>query len=132
MLGAIEGNDLVRDVLGLGGQIGPGSQWMSWIHIDDLIALFRLALASPEVTGFVNAVSPRPVTNAEFTTRLSQALHMPAFIDVPGFVLRLLFGEQAQLLLTSTRVVPNRAAHMRFGFRYPELGEALGDLLGHH
>ena len=115
--------------LGIGGRIGDGKQWMSWIHLDDLVALIRFALENPAVTGAVNAASPNPVTNAQFTRELARALHRPAIFPVPRFALKLLFGEMAELVFASQRVVPEIALRAGFRFRFPEIGGALGDLL---
>ncbi len=111
--------------VGLGGPMGKGSQWMSWIHLDDLVGLVLLLLTQP-VAGPVNATAPHPVTNREFARILGQVLHRPAFMPAPAFALRLLLGEMAQeLLLTGQRVLPRRAQALGFRFHFPELGEAL-------
>jgi uncharacterized protein (TIGR01777 family) len=114
--------------MGLGGKLGSGKHWMSWIHLDDLAALFQFALAKP-VSGAFNGVAPNPVTNAEFTRRLAAAVHRPAIFPVPGFGLKLLFGEMAEVLLASQRVVPKAAESAGFTFRFPELAGALADVL---
>jgi uncharacterized protein len=118
--------------LGLGGRLGNGKQWMSWIHIDDLVALIEFAIANPELSGPVNAAAPAPVTNAEFTRTLARALHRPAIFPVPAFVLKLLFGEMSQILLGSQRVLPEAALRAGFDFRYSDLGVALAAALGSH
>ncbi len=111
--------------VGLGGPMGKGSQWMSWIHVDDLVSLVLFLLIQP-VAGPVNATAPHPVTNREFARTLGQVLHRPAFMPAPAFALRLLLGEMAQeLLLTGQRVLPRRAQALGFRFHFPELGEAL-------
>lgn len=111
--------------VGLGGPMGKGSQWMSWIHLDDLVGLVLLLLTQP-VAGPVNATAPHPVTNREFARILGQVLRRPAFMPAPAFALRLLLGEMAQeLLLTGQRVLPRRAQQLGFRFHFPELGEAL-------
>jgi hypothetical protein len=115
--------------MGAGGKLGDGRQWMSWIHLDDLAALFRFALENP-VAGPVNAVAPQPVTNADFTRELARALRRPALFPAPKLALRLLFGEMSEILLASQRAVPQAAQAAGFGFRFPELGPALADLLG--
>src|SRR5712691_1761071 len=92
--------------LGLGGRLGTGKQWMSWIHLDDLIALIGFAIESAQCTGAMNAVAPHPVTNAEFTHDLARALHRPAIFPVPEFALKLLYGEMSQVILGSQRVTP--------------------------
>jgi hypothetical protein len=116
--------------LGLGGRLGDGRQWMSWIHRDDLVELIRFAVEEPVLAGAVNAVAPAPVTNAEFTRRLAAALHRPALFPVPAVALRALFGEMASVVLDSQRVAPAAAQAAGFAFRYPELGSALRHLLG--
>jgi hypothetical protein len=116
--------------LGLGGPLGGGAQWISWIHLDDLVALIRHALDFPVLAGPVNATAPHPVTNAVFTQALAAALHRPAFLPVPGFALRLLYGEMSGILLASQRAMPVAAEAAGFRFRYPQLPLALGALLG--
>ncbi|HEY1336282.1 MAG TPA: DUF1731 domain-containing protein, partial [Bryobacteraceae bacterium] len=107
---------------------GSGRQWMSWIHIDDLIGLFRLAMDKP-LQGAINGVAPSPVVNAEFTKTLAGELHRPAIFPVPGFGLKLLFGDMAEMLLGSQRVAPRAAEAAGYAWRFPELQPALADLL---
>lgn len=115
--------------LGLGGRLGRGTQWMSWIHLDDLVDLV-VAMLNQAVSGPVNATAPFPVTNLEFTRVLGQALGRPARLPIPAFLLKLRFGQMAEeLLLTGQRVVPARAQSMGFRFRYPDLAEALRAIL---
>jgi hypothetical protein len=114
---------------GLGGRLGNGRQWMSWIHLDDLVELIRFAAESPGLRGPVNAVAPNPVTNADFTRQLAAVLRRPAALPVPAFTLRAVFGEMASVLLDSQRVAPEAALAAGFDFRYPELGLALKELL---
>jgi uncharacterized protein (TIGR01777 family) len=116
--------------LGLGGRLGSGGQWMSWVHLDDLTALIEFALGTTSLRGPVNATAPNPVTNAEFTRKLAATLHRPAFAAVPALALKLMFGQMASVLLDSQRVLPKAAEAAGFRFRYPELGAALADLLG--
>jgi hypothetical protein len=115
--------------LGLGGPIAGGRHWMPWIHADDVAALVEFALDHPTLAGPVNAVAPNPVTNSEFTRALERALHRPALLPVPGFALKLLFGEMSQILMESQRVIPRAALDAGFVFRFPELRAALADLL---
>jgi uncharacterized protein (TIGR01777 family) len=115
--------------LGLGGRLGSGRQWMSWIHLDDLVALIRFALGEGSLTGPVNATAPEPVTNAEFTRELGRALGRPAVLPVPAFALRLLYGEMAEVLLSSQRVLPAAAQAAGFSFRHARLAPALRHLL---
>jgi len=129
-----EGGALARMLLpfraGLGGALGSGSQWMSWIHIEDLVDLILFAIRKADLGGAVNATSPNPVTNAEFTGALASVLRRPAFIPVPAFALRLLFGEGAAVALDSERVLPQAALAAGFEFRHPEIRAALKSLVG--
>ena len=115
--------------LGLGGPLASGRQWMSWIHIDDLIGLIRFALENPAVRGPMNATVPQPATNSQFTRELAAVLHRPAVLPVPRFALKLLFGEMAEAILASQRVLPQAAQLAGFQFQYPQLGPALARLL---
>lgn len=129
-----EGGALARMLppfrLGAGGRLGAGTQWMSWIHVEDLVDLIRLALNSDNLRGPVNAVAPNPVRNTEFTETLARILRRPALVPAPALALRLLFGEMAEeVLLASQRVLPRAAEAVGFAFRYPELGAALRNLL---
>ncbi|MBM3774047.1 MAG: TIGR01777 family protein [Acidobacteria bacterium] len=111
-----------------GGRLASGRQWMSWIHLDDLAALIRHAITAP-VMGPVNATAPNPVTNAGFTRALAAALGRPAIFPVPGFVVRTVFGEMSEVLLSSQRALPKAAEASGFRFRYPEAGMALRQML---
>jgi uncharacterized protein len=115
--------------VGLGGRLGSGKQWMSWVHIEDAVDLILFALANDPVHGPLNVAAPNPVRNAEFTRQLAEALHRPAIFPVPPFALRLLFGEMADSILASQRVVPAAAESAYFRFRFPDLAPALDDLL---
>lgn len=115
--------------LGLGGPIGDGRQWMSWIHRTDHIALTQFLLETPSLSGIFNATAPGPVTNAEFTRTLARQLRRPAFLRLPAGLLRLAAGEMASLLLGSQRVLPRRALEAGFRFKYPELEAALEDVI---
>jgi len=114
--------------MGVGGPLGDGRQWMSWIHLDDLVRLIVYAVERP-LAGGLNGVAPEPVRNSEFTRILGKALHRPAFLPVPGFALSLLFGEMSEVLLASQRVVPAAAQAAGFTFQHPHLEGALEDLL---
>ena len=114
---------------GLGGRIGSGQQWMSWIHLDDEARLVLFAIENLDVRGPLNATAPWPVRNADFTRTLARTLHRPAFCRVPAFALRLL-GDFSHELLDSKRVVPAAATEHGFGFQFPELEPALKNLLG--
>jgi hypothetical protein len=112
--------------LGLGGRLGSGQQWMSWITLPDLVAAIRFAIATPTLAGAVNAVAPAPVTNREFTATLARRLHRPAFLPAPRLGLRLLFGELAdEGLLASQRAFPRQLQRSGFAFTAPTLDEAL-------
>jgi uncharacterized protein len=117
--------------LGLGGRLGPGSQWMSWISGGDLAGMIETAIRRGDWRGAFNAVAPEPVTNARFTALLAAALHRPAFLPVPTAALRLLFGEMArETLLSSARAIPARATSHGFVWRHPDLEGALRSILG--
>ena len=117
--------------LGLGGKIGSGCQWLSWIHIEDLVAAVLHIMAHSELSGPVNMVSPNPVTNAEFTEALAETARRPAIFAVPAFAARLIFGEFAEEgLLSSARVLPQRLLDKGFHFENPDLGRAFRELLG--
>jgi len=115
---------------GLGGTLGSGKQWMSWIHAGDLVELILFSLANPALSGPVNACSPNPVTNAEFTQELARLLRRPAVLAAPKSALRLLYGEMVSILLASLRLAPRAASELGFRFRFPQLRPALRDLLG--
>ena len=115
--------------LGLGGRMGSGKQWTSWIHRDDLVSLVQWALARPSASGVYNATAPTPVTNAELAETLAAVLHRRARLPLPARALRGLFGEMSQLLLTGQRVIPARLREVGFVFRHPELRGALEHLL---
>ena len=115
--------------LGLGGKFGDGRQWISWIHLEDLLRLLLFAIENPAVSGAINASSPKPVTNAEFTRTLADALHRPAILSVPKIALRLALGEMSTVLLGSLRVLPQRTEQMGFRFEQQKLAGALANLL---
>ena len=107
---------------GVGGRVGNGKQWMSWIALEDVVEIIRLALSNRELRGPVNVVAPEPVTNADFTKELAAALHRPALFPAPALALRLALGEMADaLLLSSHRVVPDSLQHAGYHFSYPQL-----------
>jgi len=116
--------------LGLGGPLGSGRQWVSWVALDDVVGAIGAALSSPVLQGPVNVVAPTPVTNREFTAQLGRALNHPAIVPAPAFVLRFALGElAADLLLASTRVEPSKLQAARYVFRYSTLDQALRHLL---
>jgi uncharacterized protein (TIGR01777 family) len=120
---------LVPFRLGVGGKLGSGRQWMSWVSIDDVVGAIRHALASDGLAGAFNTVAPNPVTNAEFTKALGRALGRPTLLAVPAPAARLALGEFAQEALKSTRVVPERLTGSGYGFRHTEVDAALRDVL---
>jgi uncharacterized protein (TIGR01777 family) len=115
---------------GVGGKIGPGTQWLSWITLDDTIAILCSALENADITGPLNLVSPQPVTNAQFTKILASAVHRPALFPAPAFALRLLLGEMADaLLLSSQRVLPAHLQKLNHQFLHADLSTALAAVL---
>ena len=111
---------------GVGGRVGSGRQWMSWITLQDAVGVLRFALENGVVRGPVNVVAPEPVRNAEFTEVLAKALHRPALFPAPAFALRLMLGEMADaLLLSSQRVVPEQLRHLDYRFVHADLMGAL-------
>lgn len=115
---------------GLGGRLGTGNQWFSWIHIDDLVEIYYTAITNAQLSGAVNATAPEPVTNRVFTKSLGQALHRPAFWIIPAFALRIMLGEFAKAVLASTRAVPTKLQAIGFVFKYKTIDEAVGTFLG--
>jgi uncharacterized protein (TIGR01777 family) len=108
-----------------GGPIGSGSQWMSWIHIEDVAGLIRMALREDGMVGPINATAPLPATNKEFSATLARVLGRPSWLPVPAPALKLLYGEGASVLLEGQRVLPEKAMDLGYRFRYPSLEEAL-------
>lgn len=115
--------------LGLGGRLGSGRQYMSWIHRDDLVGLLLHAADNETLHGPVNAVAPQPVTNREFTATLARVLHRPALLPVPAFILKMALGEFADVLLGSQRVIPEKAQKAGFHFAHQRLDETLAGLV---
>jgi hypothetical protein len=113
---------------GMGGKLGHGDQWMSWVHLDDLVGLIQHVLDNP-VRGAVNGTSPNPVTNADFTKALSHSLSRPALVPMPAFTLKFMFGEMSEVMLASQRVLPKAAEAAGYTFRYPDLEPALANIL---
>lgn len=118
--------------LGLGGPLGDGRQWMSWIHLADQVALMDFLLQREQARGPYNACAPEPVRNAEFARALGRALHRPALMPAPAFVLRVALGELSGLLLGGQRALPVRLLEAGFRFRFTDLDTALADVLGRH
>jgi uncharacterized protein (TIGR01777 family) len=117
--------------LGLGGSIGNGRQWMSWIHREDWINIALTMIADSTMQGAYNATAPTPVTNAEFTRILAQCLKRPALLPVPAWLLKILLGEMSELVLGSQRVLPERLLAQGFKFQYNDLAAALNEALAH-
>ena len=116
---------------GFGGQLGKGTQWMSWITLPDAVRAIEFALTNSSLSGPVNVAAPNPVTNAEFTHTLSRVICRPELVRVPGPALRLAFGEMAEaVMLVSQRVLPDRLEYAGFRFEHPHLEDALRALLG--
>ena len=116
--------------LGLGGRLGNGRQWMSWVSLEDAVAAIRFAIAEPQLSGAFNTTAPHPVTNAELTYTLGRILHRPTFFHVPSLVLRAALGEMAQdTLLASTRAVPERLAAAGFLFTHERVEQAVSEMV---
>lgn len=127
--GGLLGSMLMPFRLGLGGKIGDGEQWMSWVHIDDYVAMVIKLLHDPQAGGPYNMTAPHPATNAEFTALLASMLGRPAPFAAPAALLRLGMGERATLLLEGRRVLPKRMLAAQYHFAHPDLPNALRDLL---
>jgi uncharacterized protein (TIGR01777 family) len=113
-----------------GGKIGSGQQWMSWISLEDVVEILRLAIENGNVRGPINVISPQPVQNAEFTKTLATAMHRPALFPAPAFALRLALGEMADaLLLSSQRVLPQYLQKLGYNFQCPDLAATLKNIL---
>jgi uncharacterized protein len=116
--------------LGLGGQIGNGRQWMSWVSLEDVIAAIEFAIAEPHLSGAFNTTSPHPVTNAEFTRILGRILRRPTLLRVPSLALRSALGEMAQeTLLASTRAIPERLHAAGFQFTHERLEQTISEMV---
>ena len=120
------------DAAGLGGRLGSGKQWLSWIGIDDLLDVYYRALYDSRLSGPVNAVAPNPVRNSEYTTALAKTLHRPALLPVPSIGPRVLLGKQGavELAEASQRVAPAALTALTHRFRQPFIADALGHQLG--
>ena len=112
----------------VGGPVGSGKQWTSWIHLDDLISLYLFALDDARASGPFNGTAPTPTTMKGLASALGRALHRPSWLPVPAAALRVMFGEGASVLLDGQRVLPRRAQALGLAFRFPELDAALADL----
>jgi uncharacterized protein (TIGR01777 family) len=116
--------------LGIGGPVAGGRQYLPWLHVDDAIGLYMAALDDASWRGPFNAAAPDPPTNRDFSRALGRALRRPAFAPVPGFAVRLLYGDMAQIVTTGQRAVPTRALEHGYAFRYTDLDAALSDAVG--
>ena len=116
--------------LGLGGPLGSGRQWMSWIHLADQVAALRFLLEREDLAGAFNLAAPEPASNREFSRALAGALGRPCLARVPALALRLALGEMSGILLTGQRVLPRRLLQAGYRFRFPAIGAALADLVG--
>ncbi|NBX68801.1 MAG: TIGR01777 family protein [Proteobacteria bacterium] len=114
--------------IGGGGPVGNGKQWMSWIHLSDLVEMIMYSLTHDTVSGATNAVAPNPSTNAEFSRALGKALHRPAFMPAPPFALKLAMGEMSELVLASQKVEAKKIESAGFVFKFPKIQEALDDI----
>ncbi len=114
----------------VGGRLGSGRQWFSWIHIDDLVGIYRLALTDPSIGGPINAAAPEPCRQADLARAIGRTLHRPVWLPAPAWAIRLALRDQATLLLGSRRVVPAAARSAGYEFGRPAIEEALADVLG--
>lgn len=115
--------------LGLGGRLASGRQWMPWVHVDDVAGIFLHAAANESISGAINATAATPATNAEFTQALARALHRPAIFPMPAFMLKLMVGEFAEIILASQKVVPRVAQRTGYSFKFPDIGPALAAIV---
>jgi uncharacterized protein (TIGR01777 family) len=126
--GGALGQMLTPFKLGMGGPVASGAQWMSWIHHEDIVRIILLALDHDNASGPINGTAPKPETNKAFSKALGRALHRPAFMPVPGFMIRLCFGQVAKVLTTGQRVLPRRALALGYQFTFPDIDAALADI----
>jgi len=129
--GGLLGGMLLPFKFGLGARISSGAQWMSWIHIDDYIAIVLRLLEHPDANGSYNMTAPNPTTNAEFSATLARVLHRPALFVAPAWLMTLFLGKRAYLLLGGQRVLPSKAETLGYRFTYASLEGALRSLLGY-
>jgi len=113
----------------LGGPLGNGQQWFSWVHINDLVEAFMFLLQHTEIQGALNICSPEPVRNIDLGRAIGKILHRPSFIPSPGFIIRLMLGEFGSVLLKGQRVIPRRLLDAGFTFTYPNIEEALKSII---
>jgi uncharacterized protein (TIGR01777 family) len=115
--------------LGLGGPLGTGRQWFSWVHVDDVVGLLMLAIDDPRAHGPINAVSPEPIHQADLAAAVGAALHRPSRLRIPAVLIRLVMRESSILALGSRRIVPARALELGYRFRWTDLRAAVADVL---
>ncbi len=115
--------------LGLGGKMGSGDQMISWIHLNDLVNMFAFLIDHPQLEGVFNATSPHPLSNADQTKAMGTILHRPVFLDMPSFLVKLLFGEGSSVILDSKEVYPKRLLEAGFRFNYPQFEEAMREIV---
>jgi uncharacterized protein (TIGR01777 family) len=116
--------------MGVGGPVAGGHQYMSWVHLDDVVGALLFFLDNEEASGPINVTAPEPVTNAEFSKALGRALHRPAVMPVPGLAVKLLYGDMAEVVTTGKRAMPKRLQELGYEFRHPDLDEALREAVG--
>jgi len=116
--------------IALGGPIDSGKQWMSWIHMDDIVGMIRFAIDQEGISGAVNGTAPEPVTNKIFSKTLGKVLKRPAIFPMPAFVVKLLFGQMGvELLLSGQRVIPEKMTQAGYQFKYSNLENALANIV---
>ena len=115
--------------LGIGGPLGTGRQWFSWVHRHDLVRLIEFCLTHEEVSGAINGTAPNPVTNRELSTALGKVLHRPSIMPMPAFALGILLGEMSDMLLTGQKVLPEAAQKLGFTYEHPTIADALTNIL---
>ncbi|HET9103297.1 MAG TPA: TIGR01777 family oxidoreductase [Solirubrobacteraceae bacterium] len=116
--------------LGIGGPVAGGQQYVPWIHLEDVVGALIRCVDDAAASGPINVTAPNPVTNTELSKALGHALGRPAVLPVPGFAIKLLYGEMAEMVTTGARVIPARLRQLGYEFRHPEIGPALRDVLG--
>jgi len=113
----------------IGGPIGSGKQWFSWVHIKDLAEAFLFLIKHPEISGPANVCAPHPVRNKDLAKALGRVLHRPSFMPAPGFMIKLVLGEFGSTILEGQRVIPRKLLTSGFTFQYPDIETALLDIL---